>query len=941
MPSKVRFRNVVNLMRSIAFFCVVCFLLSFLASPLFAQSNCPLRLSTFSRAKGSAELWSADNTYWVSYVALPNSRFEIVVVGDTLELTPSTFAMLSRTDDRPISNWDRLVFDARKIVVAMPLIFDSTAVEFRADEIIWEPEGRVALKTPPAANHTDGITIVSRRLDLSRAPAVPFDFETDNWAHYPSNDNDVQDGRWNRFLNISSDEVIPPAVANGRLADEWSWIRDLTRDRWDVLRGGKDSSFSRRPYHIGLHQAGGDVYTKSLTSTMLWPAAFASKVQRTFAQNPYDSTAAQFFFRDTQLARYTELLSDKPRHAQATHTLSNIADALHRKVDLSGYPSEFVPRVKFEVLRAAFDRQFNTSERLALRSLETALGQASSAAAEPVKREQLKQLEEARDTIKTDIASLENKGASLTADMEKLRQDFEAETANLEDFKRLVDQWAVDKKKSDEERRKLGVAVDAVGLVGTTVITAYAGPAAGAVFAKGWATVGGAVVRHQQGETITNLQEASEAIKEGTKQGEAWSTFSKDALSKWKKVESSAREGKTVEEQVRLTIDVIDTVDEQIRALSQRAAAANEVGSALDLDPAWRATADKLKAKMEGINKDIAQKQIEFASVLSELKNKLDETAKVDQLESALNASAPANSAQQSELQTFYASLATSVLSNLASSYGNLARAYSYYLKADAAPFDLTPIRDTLYLLQAHQLEALASEGKEVPLATVGMSDQLQKTFDNYANALLKMDQDVLNAYSRVTSSSNFDESWSYRGTQDEDSAKRQFVVDLQQAVTELFASIKERKGQTNQATTLLPVPIFMFLDPSPTSPELLRQIFVAEMKLTAKVTSDARIELSIVHPGYGGIFRGNACYFVSFADPAASRNTVTFPAVLGPDGKTTFAGTTDDFYAPFPLRTNYSILISIRRLRVDNNFSGWVAPTINSISITSRYVRY
>src|ERR1700694_363644 len=109
MGSRVRYENRAAWTDSIpsAFACVLLFLIYFASYPLYAQGSCPLRLSTFSQAKSPAALWNADNIYWVSYVALPDSRYEVVIVGDTIELTPSSFSMLSRTDDRPISNWDK------------------------------------------------------------------------------------------------------------------------------------------------------------------------------------------------------------------------------------------------------------------------------------------------------------------------------------------------------------------------------------------------------------------------------------------------------------------------------------------------------------------------------------------------------------------------------------------------------------------------------------------------------------------------------------------------------------------------------------------------------------------------------------------------------------------------------------------------------------------
>src|SRR5581483_401273 len=260
-----------------------------------AQSTCQLRLSTPPNAKSLDLLWQVDNLFWVSQSKNANSQFDVYVVGDTLRLTPALFSMLTRTDDRPITNWNRIVFDARKITVAMPLVFDSATVELRAETIVWEPEGLITLKPYHGVSPSDGLKLTARTIDFSNAPPIPFDFDTDNWKSYPDNGADVAANmRWPRTLSLSARRLVPPKSYTSAAPDSWNWVRDLTRDRWDVLRGGSDATFSRRPYIIETGTQGESKYQSSLTSEMLWPSFFASKVERVFAQNPYDASGASF-----------------------------------------------------------------------------------------------------------------------------------------------------------------------------------------------------------------------------------------------------------------------------------------------------------------------------------------------------------------------------------------------------------------------------------------------------------------------------------------------------------------------------------------------------------------------------------------------------------------------------------------------------------------------
>ena len=903
------------------------------------QGGCPLRLAVTANATPPEVLWQADGLYWVSHTSPTPDTFDVLIVGDTLRLTPAAFPMLARGNDRPISNWRHVVFDARRIIVAMPLVFSSTLVEFRAEEVIWEAEGRVTLRNPPPAGRQDGLAITARRLDLSNAASVPFDFETDNWSRYPSNDSDVTPStRWARSLSIHVGTLTPPSSDSP--PDPWILLRTLSRDRWDVLRGGQNAAFSRRPYDLRLNDTGEAQYSSELASTMLWPSAFAGKVERVFSQNSYDPAAPAFFLSTIDLERYSNDLAAHERHQAASQTLARVASSVRRRVDLFGYPPEFVPRVKFQVLQEAFKQQFSATEQLALRSLEYVLGEVDSAASAAERDAQLVTVRARQDALRAELQALTIQGAPLMAAIETLRQEYEAEAANLEAFKAQVDTWAVAKNKSNEQRRDLAVAVDAIGLVGTVAVTAFASPAAGAVFAKGWSTVGGTVVKHQYGHDITSVQEATEAIQAGAKQGQAWAEFAQDAVTKWRALEMSGAQGKTVLEQAKLALAVIEVADKQVRAISERGRLASLAGSTLDLDPAWRARADAHGAAMSKINTAIAEKQLQLSAHLARVTNTLTGMQGLTALESALNAATPANAAQRAEMESFYGGLLSSLLSNLTTSYSNLTRAYSYYTRAEAAPFDPAPLRNSLITLQSRQLERLASEGQEVPHATVAMGELLQMTFDTYKNSLISMDSEVLAAYGKVMGGSRFDETWQF-SSNSTDPVKNAFVASVDRLLGSLFASIMASNGGEKQASGSVPVPIYLFLSDPALAPEFLDELYVEAVKLSGGSITDSRIELSMVHPAYGDFTRGNSCFLVSFASHDARENALRFPAVLGLGGTTSYAGKAEAVYAPFPLRTNYELQIAVLRTRADSDFSSWKAPRVKGLNVRARYIRY
>jgi len=320
----------------------------------------------------------------------------------------------------------------------------------------------------------------------------------------------------------------------------------------------------------------------------------------------------------------------------------------------------------------------------------------------------------------------------------------------------------------------------------------------------------------------------------------------------------------------------------------------------------------------------------------------LDQLQQLDQTEAALNAQVPSNSSQIADMQSFYGSLVASILTRLSTSYSTLVRAYAYYLRTDVDSFDLSPINDTLYTLNTQQVEALASDGVKTPVATVSVADQMQKLFDRYKDALSKMDQAVVDAYGKVMAGSKINETWRYGSSGTEDPVKRGFVLELQEKLNDLFARIAKQEGPTpNQASALINIPSYMFLDQQPQTPELVEEVFVGRLAISNAVTADAKIELIVNHPAYGDFVRSNKCYFVNFADATAAQNVLRFPALLRSDGSTDFGGPTDTSYAPFPLRTNFSLEIKVLRQRSDRDFTHWNPPVLSAVEVISKYIRY
>ncbi len=922
--------------------CALFFSLLLLQAPaaeVFGQS-CPARFGAVAAPDFDA-LWQADNLYWVGSSQPTTGKFDVVIVGDVIVLTPKTFPMLARTDNRPISNWSKVTIDARVIVVGMPLIFGSTKVELRAQKIIWKPEGRISLKAPPG-DGGDGVQITAQEIDFSKAALRPFDFATDNWEAYPLNDADLAGAsRWNRAISMHAAAVTPPDFVHDGRDDMWRWIRNLTQDRSFILRGGRTSQYSRRPYQFEVGAAGAVAYAHSLEREMLWPLAFASHVERAFVQRPYEPDTRAFLVGKLDIGSYLTLLKPIPRHVAAWSKLLAMRSALDAGTDLSGYRAEHVPRVSFETLRDDFSKQLGSSQNLALASIEQSLQDANATTRTAEQARDVETAEARRAPLEQAAADLRNQGNLLIGKIAAERQSYDAEVEELDKFRKLVEVWAKKQGESDERRRQLAVAIQGIGIVGTAIVTIYGSPVAGAAFSQGWATVGTAVNRHQAGRTISNLADAESAVAEGREQGARWSETVGSLRTQWSALDASASNGSTVVQQIEMAAELARSVSTQVERLSAGANVAN-VASIYDLDPNWKATAEAHRKTMEAINTAIALDETELAGVLSLLQQNLSARSELDGLEAALNAQPPSNSSEVAERQAFYDGVLTSVLSDLTSSYDRLVRAYGYHTLNAGRPLDLAPIRASLIQMSDRQLQALAAGENAAGFRSIDGSKQIAALLHRYDDGLRSMNLAVTEADNRMMATRELQEDWQFTALPDEDRVRKDVIVALNAALSEAFNAIKSSRGSERAASAVVSLPIDEFLDPTVTDFEFVRQLAVSRVGLASELSPDARLELTVIHPGFGELHGIGNCYVADFTEPKAVKNVLEFPSVVGPDGATssTPGVAANGTYALFPLRARYVLRVSVLRLRADNQFSNWEPPRVTSLTLHVTYQR-
>ena len=291
------------------------------------------------------QVWDADTASLVGYRSIGADKLESqYVTGDILHLSRDEFPSESRTVVQSQSGIRTLTFDAREIIVDMPLVFTSASVRFLADTVRFTQRGSITFTSDPRPGG-DGVTIIAESIDMSDALRHPFQFVTQD-ANWPADAK--------RVVSITA-RSTRPAMAGTQLK---KWIRALTLDEnYADLATGADPYLS---YPLASGTAAQAAYLKILDTDMLWPQQLADKVAREFAESPFDESR-KTFLRD-KAATYLRLLRNT-HHDIARSVLTSTTTSIDLNVDELGFHRYFIPRTGFPDYVKSFkqlaDQQLN------------------------------------------------------------------------------------------------------------------------------------------------------------------------------------------------------------------------------------------------------------------------------------------------------------------------------------------------------------------------------------------------------------------------------------------------------------------------------------------------------------------------------------------------------------------------------------------------------
>src|ERR1035437_4276990 len=310
-------------------------------------------------AVAAADRWAADVSYSLTSRAdKAGTVFDHYFSGDTIHLSPQVTKSLIRTEDTGFHDIGTITFDARMIILDMPLFFETARIRFFCDELLITELGEILFANKPR-DGSDGITIVASQINLSAAKRRPLhlfdmipakDFALSYW---PVTNR--------RYLSVIANTIIPPASAPGTPASnlftnstvktgvlELAGITPEMRS-FDLFSPGADRSAALFSVEVG-NEAAASAYVKALEERVVWPENFAAKVTRYFSRAPYEPDSSAVSSKWIDYSNKT-LGGHRPL---AEGLLINIQEAIAKKTDLFGRSQFYVPNIDFVSLMSEF-----------------------------------------------------------------------------------------------------------------------------------------------------------------------------------------------------------------------------------------------------------------------------------------------------------------------------------------------------------------------------------------------------------------------------------------------------------------------------------------------------------------------------------------------------------------------------------------------------------
>lgn len=340
--------------RNLVYVALICgAILSGAANAQRTQEQClvPGQLRAMNPDKLNPEhLWANDTQYQI----LTLEAGTYLIRGDTIHLQPDLFRSLARGPSSTMTNVASITFDAREIVVDMPILVSDAQLRFFADTVRFTWNGLIGISSPPGhyegSNAASGVharvdqlvEIQTRNLDLSDARLTLFDFSTQDWSRStdqpPWPETDTSRGG-TRVIVVRAGTVVPSRwssdVERSLLVEEPErYLHNLSQDR------GRSAGFDWTiGYDVVVGPSGEASYEHLLETSLRWPDYTLQKLRRVYALDPYDAGMQEF------IGSQVRQLAERMPASSALSTLvglSRLSDLTELGQDLHGFKQDDV-----------------------------------------------------------------------------------------------------------------------------------------------------------------------------------------------------------------------------------------------------------------------------------------------------------------------------------------------------------------------------------------------------------------------------------------------------------------------------------------------------------------------------------------------------------------------------------------------------------------------
>jgi hypothetical protein len=848
--------------------------------------------------------WANDHSYDVTTSGPADDR-SFYVTGDTVEVSERFFQSLVRPLSAPNTKVKSITFEARVLVIDMPLVFDSTTLRLWGETLILTNRASIVFTAPVPRDGGDGLEIVADTLDLENSKARPFQFTTNNWRFLTEANQRPWPSSATRHVTVAAAHLKTGDTSYRD--DPYLFVRSLTLD--STFSYPPQQALARAPFTLNLGDEGaGNLYATYLSERATWPVATARKVGRQFARAPYDVNNQEYLIRSI-IQPYLRLLPDAQEEARSE--LLDVRQRIHDGVDAFGYTKYFAPKLSFFFLQKEFSERLKT-ELVLLEAWDSVIVTSSESGVIEKSRLQefskrsddlQERLKKSRDDLNSTVGSLDTKEQDIAATLNRM------DVRRLELEKRL--QELIEK---DENNKKLGIATRVIAVAASLIpATAPVALAAGTLIAA----TGDLVYKHNTGQPVT-----AQTLITVAQDGKAFVEKVRAMRGAWDvahKAVDDALTAKGDEARANANQDVLKKAGE----FFEKARAVNDLLSIPGPTPINMNQLEQEDPQLQGLIKELAAQRSEESELLARIDTQkravattVAEWTGVDAELRTFLAAKVTNGWEASRQQALAFSIRESITTGLAADAAILRRAYSLYTGQT-----LDTPQDVVFFADSYRpLQNASQTGETLAKALEDDRTRLKPVYETLATVVKDGYQKYLDTSGRPPKPmvGLFTASRSDSG----DKVRQAFLDSLNARISERIAVKSSGSvGESSKAaSSLILIPFDAFGDYAGL-PEWILHIEVRSVRYKNKSAMQGKtLQLTVVHPSVGFVMHDRRCALVDQRGPAGGKNMLFFNTV----DKDGLIDTKDvqqlygaaladlDKFAPSPLRSRYWLSVEV-----------------------------